>query len=206
MFRRLFEDLKVAEIDGARQSEGDQAGRNSCQTPAPLAWFVATVGGNPEVSSSSSARRCLRTPEWDDGLEFAAVFLPQRYEAERLLRIADGIEEFSPGQDRARTEQKHHFYLGTLRQRTWEREQAASQGNHLKFSGDTAAAIKAKHDGSVVFQMNARSTRNRVTMGEGAHIQARSMALGNHEKKVTEGACPGRFSGHGREEEPQIES
>jgi hypothetical protein len=77
--------------------------------------------------------------------------------------------------------------LGTLRQRTWEREQAASQGNHLKFSGDTTAAIKAKHDGSVVFQMNARSTRNRVTMGEGAHIQARSMALGNHEKKVTEG-------------------
>jgi len=35
--------------------------------------------------------------------------------------------------------------------------------------------------------VNARSSRDGVTLGEGAHGQAKSMCSGNHEKKVTEG-------------------
>src|SRR6476660_6511468 len=160
MVPRLFEDLKMAEVNGARQSESDQADRYRSQTSAPLARFVAAVGGNPQLLHPVRLGNVFVHRQRDDGLELASVFLSQRYEAEWLQRIANRIEEFSPGQDGSRTKQEHHFYLGTLRQRTWQREQAASQRNHLKFSGNTTAAIKPKDDRSVVFQMNARSTWN----------------------------------------------
>jgi hypothetical protein len=111
----------------------------------------------------------------------------QLCQARRAPTDEEWHETFGPGQDRSCTEQEHQLYLATLRQRTWQRKQAAGQRNHLEFSGNTTPAIKPKDDGSIVFQVNARSSWNRVTMGEGAHIQARSMALGNHEKKVTEG-------------------
>ena len=102
----------------------------------------------------------------DNGFEFAPVFLTQRNKAERLQVLMTGCSISAPASTDPGRMQEHHFDLGTLRQRTRQREQTSSQGNTCS-SPETLCHPQSEHGGSVAFKVNPRSSRERIVAGGG---------------------------------------
>src|SRR5215472_15458233 len=88
------------------------------------------------------------------------------------MRTVDWSQHLSSSQHRSGTGYKHQFYLGSLFERTIQREQPAAQGYDFQASRDTLAIREPHYRWGSAVEVQAWRTRLQLHLGEGAHCNA----------------------------------
>src|SRR6267378_3600098 len=156
-----LQQLKMAEIDAARQAKDDQAGCCYGQLHPPRTRLIPTIRGSPELFHPVRFRDVLIHRHRNDGLEGASIFLGEREKAKRLQGAGYRAQHLSSTQYRPGGRYEDQFDLRSLPERGGQRKQPAGEGNHLQFTGDALAVLEANDRRSAAL-LEVKSWRARM--------------------------------------------